>query len=195
MMRVRTQQILAVSTLAMSVAAASPAQSPAGSASNAAGPIARLTAAHRGEIVKAAAATLAEHYVDEQVGRTIGDLLKKQLQTGAVIIDVRRNPCGSGNMGDLLASHFLGSTPVATLKVKSRRTPEPMTVNRQAAVPGPRRPPLHPDESGHGIGGRSVRLRAEEPAPRHHRWHAKRWGGHMVAFAPAGYGFTLGFSS
>ena len=293
-MGVRTRQILAVAALAMCVATVLSAQSPAGAESSAAGPVARLTAAHRGEIVKAAATTLAENYVDEQTGRIIGDLLKKQLQAGAydsldnpaqfaeavtrdlqrtngdlhltlrfsptpapqgarrgfdpfagarqrnfgltraeilsgnigyleftgflqangweealvdalrflsrtdaVIIDVRRNPGGSGNMGDLLASHFLGTTPVPMLTIKSRRTPEPMIVSSRAEVPGPRRPdvPLYILTSqGTGSAAEAFTFVLKNQRRATVVGTRTAGAGHSVGFAPAGYGFTLGFS-
>jgi hypothetical protein len=66
--------------------------------------------------------------------------LKFLERTDAVIIDVRRNRGGSGNMSDLLLSHFLGDRPVETLRVKSREPGLSRLQQSLAEVPGPRRP-------------------------------------------------------
>jgi len=60
--------------------------------------------------------------------------------TDAVIIDLRRNRGGSGNMSHLTFSHFLGATPVPTIHVKSRIPGMSRDQTSVAEVPGPRRP-------------------------------------------------------
>ena len=60
-------------------------------------------------------------------------------RTDAIIIDVRTNRGGSGNMSHLLFSHFLPAQPVQTIKVTSRQTAEPRVQESIAEVPGPRR--------------------------------------------------------
>lgn len=60
-------------------------------------------------------------------------------RSDALIIDMRTNRGGSGNMSHLLFSHFLPAQPVQTIKVKSRQTAEPRVQESIAEVPGPRR--------------------------------------------------------
>lgn len=69
----------------------------------------------------------------------IGDAMRFLARTEAVIIDVRRNGGGNGEMSHLLFSHFLPATPVPTIRVKSREEPEPILQQSVADVPGPRR--------------------------------------------------------
>ena len=69
----------------------------------------------------------------------IGDAMRFLARTDAVIIDVRRNGGGNGEMSHLLFSHFLPATPVPTIRVKSREEPEPILQQSVADVPGPRR--------------------------------------------------------
>lgn len=70
----------------------------------------------------------------------VADAMRFVERTDAVIIDVRENHGGSGEMSHLTFSHFLPAEPVATIKVKSRATAEPEVMHSLAQVPGPRRP-------------------------------------------------------
>ena len=67
------------------------------------------------------------------------DALKFLSRTDALIIDLRRNGGGDGRMSHFIFSHFLGETPVPTIDIRSRRSPEPQTSKSLATVPGPRR--------------------------------------------------------
>lgn len=69
----------------------------------------------------------------------IADAMRFLARTDAVIIDVRRNGGGNGEMSHLLFSHFLPATPVPTIRVKTREEPEPILQQSVADVPGPRR--------------------------------------------------------
>lgn len=69
----------------------------------------------------------------------VGEAMKFLERTDAIIIDVRRNGGGAGEMSHLLFSHFLPEKPVATIRVKSREAREPITEESVADVPGPRR--------------------------------------------------------
>lgn len=60
--------------------------------------------------------------------------------TEAVIVDLRRNGGGSGNMTHLFYSHFFPATPVPTVRVKSRQQELNRDMQTFAEVPGPRRP-------------------------------------------------------
>ncbi len=67
------------------------------------------------------------------------DALRLLSRTDALIIDVRRNGGGSGEMSHFIFSHFLGPEPVPTIRIK-RRTGEPRVRQSFGDVPGPRRP-------------------------------------------------------
>jgi C-terminal processing protease CtpA/Prc len=60
-------------------------------------------------------------------------------RTDAIIIDVRTNRGGSGNMSHYLFSHFLPEKPVQTISVKSRDSAQPRVQESIAEVLGPRR--------------------------------------------------------
>jgi retinol-binding protein 3 len=59
--------------------------------------------------------------------------------TDAIIIDVRRNRGGHGEMSHMLFSHFLGASPVPTIRVRNRLDGTDETLHSLATVPGPRR--------------------------------------------------------
>lgn len=117
--------------------------------------------------------------------------------TDAMIVDVRRNGGGSGGMSHLVFSHFLGETPVPTIRVKSRE--EGMSREQQslAEVPGPRRP----DVPLYVLTSRNTGSAAEEFS-----FVLKNLGratlvgdrtggaGHMVGMFPASDGFVAGVS-
>ena len=65
--------------------------------------------------------------------------LKFLERTDAIIIDLRRNGGGSGEMSHFIFSHFLGAEPVNTITVKRRAPAAPVTRQSLATVPGPRR--------------------------------------------------------
>lgn len=69
----------------------------------------------------------------------IADALRFLERTSAIIIDVRRNGGGSGEMSHMLFSHFLGETPVPTIRVRDRRDNTDTIYRSVAVVPGPRR--------------------------------------------------------
>lgn len=69
----------------------------------------------------------------------IGDALRFLERTDAIIIDVRRNGGGSGEMSHMLFSHFLGAAPVPTIRVRDRSVGEDVTLTSIAAITGPRR--------------------------------------------------------
>jgi len=76
----------------------------------------------------------AEGYRDAVV-----DALRLLSRTDAMIIDVRRNGGGSGEMSHFIFSHFLGPEPVPTIRIKQRNG-EPRVRQSFGEVPGPRRP-------------------------------------------------------
>jgi len=118
-------------------------------------------------------------------------------RTDAMIIDVRRNPGGSGNMSHMLFSHFLPADSIPTIRVKSRLTAEPETRHSYVDVPGPRRP----DVPLYVLTSRRTGSAAEEFSfVLHNLKRATLVGertagaGHMVDFVDVPDGFTLGVS-
>jgi hypothetical protein len=73
------------------------------------------------------------------VEQVVADALRFLERTDAVIVDVRRNGGGSGEMSHLVFSHFLGETPVPTIRVVERGTGRDEVERSVARVPGPRR--------------------------------------------------------
>jgi hypothetical protein len=118
-------------------------------------------------------------------------------RTDAMIIDVRRNPGGSGLMSHMLFSHFLPADSIPTIRVKSRLTPEPEIRHSFVDVPGPRRP----DVPLYVLTSRRTGSAAEEFSfVLHNLKRATLVGertagaGHMVDFVNVPDGFVLGVS-
>ena len=125
------------------------------------------------------------------------DALRFLSRADAVIIDLRRNGGGSGEMTHFMFSHFFGATPVPTIRVRSRSAPDGVVRQSLATVPGPRRPevPLFLL-----VSQRTASAAEEFSFVLKNRRRATLIGsrtagaGHMVAFRPIGHGFTLGVS-
>ena len=118
-------------------------------------------------------------------------------RTEAVIIDVRRNGGGSGQMSHLLFSHFLGPEPVPTINVKSRIDGMSREMTSLAEVPGPRRP----DVPLYVLTSRNTGSAAEEFSfVLKNQGRAKIVGdrtagaGHMVNSFDVPHGFLVGVS-
>jgi len=127
----------------------------------------------------------------------IGDAMRYLARTDAVIIDVRRNGGGSGEMSHLLFSHFLPATPVPTIRVKTREEPEPIERTSVADVPGPRRT----DVPLYVLTSRGTASAAEEFSfvlKNRHRatlvGDRTAGAGHMVAGFPVSHGFVASVS-
>ncbi len=73
------------------------------------------------------------------VDAAIGDALRLLERTDAIIIDVRRNGGGSGEMSHMLFSHFLPATPTPTIRVRDRTDGSDTILTTVANVTGPRR--------------------------------------------------------
>jgi hypothetical protein len=126
----------------------------------------------------------------------VGDAMRLLARTDAVIIDVRRNGGGSGEMSHLVFSHFLPMIPVPTIRVQ-RRGAEPVLRTSVATVPGPRRT----DVPLYVLTSQGTASAAEEFSfVLKNRRRATIVGsrtagaGHMVNSVPVGSGFVLSFS-
>jgi hypothetical protein len=118
-------------------------------------------------------------------------------RTDAMIIDVRRNGGGSGEMSHMLFSHFLAADSIPTIRVTSRSTPSPTVSHSFVEVPGPRRP----DVPLYVLTSRRTGSAAEEFSfVLHNLGRAKLVGertagaGHMVDFVDVPNDFVLGVS-
>jgi hypothetical protein len=127
----------------------------------------------------------------------IVDALRFLSRTDAMIIDLRRNGGGSGRTSHFIFSHFLGATPVPTIDIRSRRSPEPQHSMSLADVPGPRRT----DVPLFILTSQGTASAAEEFTfvLRNHK-RATTVGtrtagaGHMVTSVPVGHGFAVSLS-
>jgi hypothetical protein len=118
-------------------------------------------------------------------------------RTDAVIVDLRQNPGGSGQMSDYLMSHFLPATPVNTVKVKSRESAEPVILQSIADVAGPRRTdvPLYVLTSrGTGSAAEAFSFVLKNQGRATLVGEPTSGGSHMVNFFPLGDGFSAGVS-
>lgn len=125
------------------------------------------------------------------------DALRFLSRTDALIIDLRRNGGGSGEMTHFMFSHFLGATPVPTIRVQSRSSPEGTVRQSLASVPGPRRPDvplflLTSQRTASAAEEFSFVLKNQRRATLVGTRTAG--AGHMVASRPIGHGFTLSVS-
>ncbi len=130
-------------------------------------------------------------------GEAIAGALRFLERTDAIIIDVRNNRGGHGEMSHLLFSHFLPARPVPTIRVRDRLRGVDEVLHSDSVVPGPRRP----DVPLYVLTGRATVSAAEEFA-----FVLRRLGrasivgdrtlgaGHMNGFSPVGHGFTVSVS-
>jgi retinol-binding protein 3 len=128
----------------------------------------------------------------------IGDALRFLERTDAIIIDLRRNGGGSGEMSHMLFSHFLSETPVPTIRIRDRRDGTDTTLTSVARVTGPRRTtvPLYVLTSN-----RSASAAEEFAFVLRNKERATIVGertagaGHMNDILPIGNGFLLSVST
>jgi hypothetical protein len=118
-------------------------------------------------------------------------------RTEAIIIDLRRNGGGSGEMSHFIFSHFLGATPVNTITVRRRAPAEPKTQQSLATVPGPRRTdvPLYLLTSQNTASAAEEFTFVLKNQKRVTVVGSRTAGaGHMVNQLQSGYGFAVGIS-
>ncbi|MBP6704275.1 MAG: S41 family peptidase [Vicinamibacteria bacterium] len=125
------------------------------------------------------------------------DALRFLSRTDAVILDLRRNGGGASDMSHFIFSHFLGRTPVPTIDVRSRTSPEANRRMSLGPVPGPRRPEtplflLTSQATGSAAEEFCFVLKNLRRATLVGRRTAG--AGRMVAQLPVGHGFTASIS-
>ncbi len=125
------------------------------------------------------------------------DALQFLARADAVIIDLRRNGGGSGEMSHFIFSHFLGAEPVQTISVKRRAPAEPIVRQSFATVPGPRRTevPLYLLTSQNTASAAEEFSFVLQNQKRVTIVGSRTAGaGHMVQQVRSGYGFGVGIS-
>lgn len=128
----------------------------------------------------------------------IADALRFLARTNAVIIDVRRNGGGSGQMSHMLFSHFLDAAPRPTIRVRDRRDNTDTTLQSVTAVTGPRRTtvPLYVLTSSYSASAAEEFAFVLQHTGRATIVGARTAGaGHMNEFVDVGNGFHLSVST
>jgi hypothetical protein len=131
------------------------------------------------------------------VEEAVADALRFLSRTDALIVDVRRNGGGSGDMSHLVFSHFLGETPVPTIRVVERGTGRDEVRQSVARVPGPRRPdvPLYVLTSqGTGSAAEEFTFVLKNQGRATVVGDRTAGAGHMVRGVPVPHGFVASIS-
>jgi hypothetical protein len=126
----------------------------------------------------------------------VADALRFLSRTEAVIIDVRRNGGGSGQMSHLVFSHFLDAEPVPTIII-TRRQGDPIVQRSLSEVPGPRRTdvPLYVLTSqGTGSAAEEFSFVLRNLGRATIVGTRTAGAGRMVTRVPVGHGFSAGIS-
>lgn len=127
----------------------------------------------------------------------VASALRVLENTDALIIDVRRNGGGSGQMSHLVFSHFLPAQPVQTIRVFSRAGNNQSVRQSMAEVPGPRRTdvPLYVLTSqGTGSAAEEFTFVLKNLKRATVVGDRTAGAGHMVNVVPLGNGFAAGIS-
>jgi hypothetical protein len=129
--------------------------------------------------------------------QAIADALGFLERTDAILIDMRQNPGGNGQMSHYLFSHFLPATPIPTIQIKTRESREPFVMRSVAKVLGPRRTevPLYVLTS-RGTGSAAEEFSSVLKNTRRATLvgEVTAGAGHMVNHFPLPDGFTAGVS-
>lgn len=75
----------------------------------------------------------------ESMATAIAGALRFLEHSDAIIVDVRNNRGGQGEMSHMLFSHFLAAKPVPTIRVRDRLRGTDEILDSDSIVPGPRR--------------------------------------------------------
>jgi retinol-binding protein 3 len=137
-------------------------------------------------------------FSNEQMARDVIVGALKYLQTtDAMIIDLRRNRGGDGNLVNFLISHFTGPDTLASVTVKVRFGNRVTTRYTLASVPGSRRPdvPLYVLTSrATGSAGEDCAFVLKNLKRATIIGDRTAGAGHNVTFVPSGHGFQTGIS-
>jgi hypothetical protein len=117
--------------------------------------------------------------------------------TDAIILDLRKNRGGDGNLVNFLISHFTGPDTLASVTVKTRGGGRNFTRYTLASVPGPRRPdvPLYVLISrSTGSAGEDCAFVLQNLKRATLIGDRTAGAGHNVAVVSSGHGFQTGIS-
>jgi retinol-binding protein 3 len=135
--------------------------------------------------------------IDAAAESTVVAALEYLQTTDAIILDLRRNRGGSGELSNFFISHFTGADTTASLRISSRDPHMNYTRYTMAHVPGPRRP----DVPLYILTSRGTASAAEDFT--FVLQNLKRativgdrtaGAGHNVAMVPSGHGFATSIS-
>lgn len=135
--------------------------------------------------------------IDSAAESTLVDALKYLRSTNTVILDLRHNRGGSGELSNFLISHFTGADTIASLQVSSRSTHMNFTRYTLASVPGPRRPdvPVYVLTSrGTASAGEDFAFVMQNLKRATLVGDRTAGAGHNVMAVPSGYGFVTSIS-
>jgi hypothetical protein len=135
--------------------------------------------------------------VEGQARDIIVSALEYLQTTDAMIIDVRRNRGGDGELVNFLVSHFTGPDTLATNTVRLRAGNRSFTRYTLASVPGPRRPdvPLYVLTSrATGSAGEAFAFVLQNLKRATVIGDRTAGAGHNVSIIPSGHGFQTGIS-
>jgi hypothetical protein len=135
--------------------------------------------------------------IDAEAESTVVAALEYLKTTDAIILDLRRNRGGSGELSNFLISHFTGPDTIASLRVSSRDPHMNFTRYTLARVPGPRRPdvPLYVLTSrGTASAGEDFTFVLQNLKRATIVGDRTAGAGHNVTMVPSGHGFATSIS-
>ena len=135
--------------------------------------------------------------VDQAARDVLVGALRYLQTTDAIILDLRRNRGGDGNLVNFLISHFTGPDTLASVTVKFRAGNRTITRYTLASVPGPRRPdvPLYVLTSRMtGSAGEDCAFVLKNLKRATIIGDRTAGAGHNVSFIQSGHGFQTGIS-
>lgn len=135
--------------------------------------------------------------IDAEAESTVVAALEYLKTTDAIILDLRHNRGGSGELSNFLISHFTGADTTASLRVTSRDLHMNFTRYTMAHVPGPRRPdvPLYILTSrGTASAGEDFAFVLQNLKRATIVGDRTAGAGHNVTMVPSGHGFATSIS-
>jgi len=135
--------------------------------------------------------------IDAAAESTVVAALEYLKTTDAIILDLRHNRGGSGELSNFLISHFTGADTTASLRVTSRDPHMNFTRYTMAHVPGPRRPdvPLYILTSrGTASAGEDFTFVLQNLKRATIVGDRTAGAGHNVTMVPSGHGFSTSIS-
>jgi hypothetical protein len=140
---------------------------------------------------------IAGFAIDTEAQAMLVDALRYLGSTDAIILDVRHNRGGSGQLSNFLISHFTGPDTIASLEVRSRSAGTNFIRYTLPSVPGPRRPdvPVYILTSrGTASAGEDFAFVMKNLKRATLVGDRTAGAGHNVTAVPSGYGFQTSIS-